>query len=152
MSLHESTYEIKSQYGKTGYSWLMAKFARKDVYIALIILTAGVTSFLIGRLSVANNSGEVTIEYNDNGIIKGDSTVLETNTVKSSVIEDTKNQGTIVNTSEKGMYVGSKNSNKFHLPWCSGAQRISEENKVWFQTKEEAEAMGYIPAANCKGI
>lgn len=152
MSLHESTYEIKPQFAKTGYSWLMAKFARKDVYIALIIFTTGVTSFLIGRLSVANNSGEVFIKYNDNGIVKDGSTVLETNTIKSSVTEDTKSQDTIVNTSEKGMYVGSKNSNKFHLPWCSGAQRISEENKVWFQTKDEALAMGYIPAANCKGI
>ena len=49
-------------------------------------------------------------------------------------------------------YVASKNSNKYHLPWCSGAKRIAEENKIWFSTKEEAEAAGYTPAANCKGI
>lgn len=49
-------------------------------------------------------------------------------------------------------YVASKNSTKYHLPWCSGARRISEENKVWFATKEDAAAAGYTPAANCPGM
>ena len=51
-----------------------------------------------------------------------------------------------------GAYVGSKNSNKFHLPTCPGAKTISDANKIWFQTKEEAIAKGYVPASNCKGI
>lgn len=49
-------------------------------------------------------------------------------------------------------YVASKNSDKYHLPWCSGAQRIAEENLIYFTSKEEAEMAGYTPAANCKGI
>lgn len=53
---------------------------------------------------------------------------------------------------EGAQYVGSKNGTKYHLPWCSGAKSINEENKVWFATKEEAEAKGYTPAGNCKGI
>jgi hypothetical protein len=52
----------------------------------------------------------------------------------------------------QGNYVASKSGTKYHLPWCSGAQRIKEENKVFFATKEEAEAAGYTPASNCKGI
>jgi len=51
-----------------------------------------------------------------------------------------------------GGYVASKNSNKYHLPWCSGAQRISEKNKIYFINKAEAESAGYTPAGNCKGI
>lgn len=51
-----------------------------------------------------------------------------------------------------GLYVASKNSTKYHLPSCSGAKRIKEENKVWFNSKEEAERAGYEPAKNCKGI
>ena len=51
-----------------------------------------------------------------------------------------------------GQYVGSKNGSKYHLPWCSGAQRIKEENKVWFQDKNEAKRLGYTPAKNCPGI
>ncbi len=49
-------------------------------------------------------------------------------------------------------YVGSKNSTKYHLPTCIGAKGISEANKVWFATREEAEEVGYTPAKNCKGL
>lgn len=49
-------------------------------------------------------------------------------------------------------YVASKTGTKYHLPTCAGAKQIKEENKVWFSTKEEAEAAGYTPATNCKGI
>jgi len=51
-----------------------------------------------------------------------------------------------------GLYVGSRTSDKYHLPWCGGAGRIKEENKIWFSSKEEAEARGYSPASNCRGI
>lgn len=49
-------------------------------------------------------------------------------------------------------YVASKNGTKFYLPTCGTAKRIKEENRVWFGTKEEAEAAGYAPAANCPGL
>ncbi len=53
---------------------------------------------------------------------------------------------------QSGAYVASKSGSVYHLPWCSGAKRIKEENKVWFMSKEEAERAGYRPASNCKGI
>lgn len=51
-----------------------------------------------------------------------------------------------------GTYVGSRSGTKYHLPSCPGAGRIKEENKVWFQSAEEARANGYTPAANCPGL
>ncbi|HYD93577.1 MAG TPA: hypothetical protein VEB18_03970 [Candidatus Paceibacterota bacterium] len=51
-----------------------------------------------------------------------------------------------------GQYVASKNGTRYYLPWCGGVKNIKEENKVWFSTKADAEAAGYTPAANCKGI
>lgn len=55
-------------------------------------------------------------------------------------------------TSPGGQYVASKSGSKYHLPWCPGAKQMKEENKIYFSSKEEAEAAGYAPAANCKGI
>lgn len=49
-------------------------------------------------------------------------------------------------------YVASKNGQVYHLPHCSGAKNISATNKITFASKAEAEAAGYRPAANCKGI
>ncbi|MDP2837874.1 MAG: hypothetical protein Q8O53_01175 [Candidatus Moranbacteria bacterium] len=44
------------------------------------------------------------------------------------------------------LYVGSKNSNKYHLPTCAVAKRIKPENRVCFVSKEAAEARGYVPS------
>lgn len=46
----------------------------------------------------------------------------------------------------EGLLVGSVNSDKFHFPDCPGAKRIKEENKVWFDSVEEAEDSGYVPS------
>ena len=51
-----------------------------------------------------------------------------------------------------GKFVGSKNGTKYHYPWCPGATKIKEENKIWFQTIEDAKRAGYTPAANCPGL
>ncbi len=48
--------------------------------------------------------------------------------------------------------VASKSGSKYHLPWCSGAQRIKPENLITFTSRDEAERAGYTPAANCKGL
>ncbi len=44
------------------------------------------------------------------------------------------------------VFVGSKNSNKYHLPSCTVAKRIRPENRVCFASKEEAEKRGYSPS------
>lgn len=51
-----------------------------------------------------------------------------------------------------GTYVASKNGTKYYLPSCGSSKRIKEENRIWFDTKEEAEAAGFGPAANCPGL
>ena len=48
--------------------------------------------------------------------------------------------------------VASKNGTKYYLPGCSGAERISEANKVWFVSAAAAKSAGYEPAANCAGL
>lgn len=53
---------------------------------------------------------------------------------------------------ESGILVASKKGKKYHLPECPGAQKIAEENKIYFTTHEEAEEAGYQPAANCPGL
>jgi hypothetical protein len=42
-----------------------------------------------------------------------------------------------------GKYVGSKRGNVYHLPKCDWGKRISEERRVWFKNKKEAQSSGY---------
>ena len=51
---------------------------------------------------------------------------------------------------EAKVYVGSKNSTKYHYTWCKWAQKINPGNKVVFNSAQEAQAAGYIPCKVCK--
>lgn len=51
---------------------------------------------------------------------------------------------------EKGKYVGSINSDLYHLPNSSAAKRIKKENQVWFESEEEALDQGYKPGPSVK--
>ena len=50
----------------------------------------------------------------------------------------------------QGEYTASSRSDKFHLPSCPSAARISDDNRVWFSTRDEAVTAGYSPCGRCK--
>jgi hypothetical protein len=116
------------------------------VFIPLLIILVGSASFALGRLSV-KDSGNKPIQ-----IIE---TTSETAAALNGVTTTENPSSPTPQKSadkESGKLVGSKNGTKYHFPWCSGAARITEINKVWFESAEEARAAGYTPAANCKGL
>lgn len=124
-----------SQYLEKVKSWV--KENDSDLYVALLIFLVGLASFGLGRLSVYWPQKEpITI-------------------TESPLLQET-NRGVASPSASpllgKGRYVASKSGKYYHYPWCPGAQRIKEENKIWFATKEEAEKRGYRPAANCEGL
>jgi hypothetical protein len=50
----------------------------------------------------------------------------------------------------KTLYIGNINLKIFHYPWCPYAQQMSEKNKVYFSSREEAVNSGYRPCEVCK--
>lgn len=115
-------------------------------YSALIILI-GIASFGLGRWSVADVSLNATQPA---AIILNEQIAPVPRAAEEGA--ETPSSAAPVTPATAGKYVGSKNGSKYHLPYCPGAKQMKEENKVWFASKEEAEAAGYAPAANCKGI
>ena len=109
-----------------------------DVVLALSIMLLGALSFGLGRLSATDTVKPPVALCTSHG------TVLEVGAETGGTFEEF--------TPSLGKYVASKNGSVYHFPWCSGAKRINDENKVWFTTKEEAEQAGYRPASNCKGL
>ena len=108
----------------------------RECLIALLILLVGLGSFGLGRLSkIEATRKPVRIEY------EVQNKAMEQSSAVSLSTEETQK-----------LFVASKNGTKYHHPWCSGAERISEANKIWFSSKEEAEKAGYTPAQNCKGL
>ena len=52
-------------------------------------------------------------------------------------------------SSSNGPFVGSKNSDVYHYPWCASAKRIKSSNKVTFSSSADARAHGYRPCQKC---
>jgi hypothetical protein len=109
-----------------------------DLVIAFIIICVALISFGLGRLSsLEDKKIPITIE----------------GAPASAQLSDAKHPTTrdMAEINNK-LFVASKKGTKFHYPWCPGAQRIKESNKVWFDSEEQARKAGYSPAANCKGL
>ena len=62
---------------------------------------------------------------------------------KSSKAEETKTENVKKNF-EPGKYIASKKANKYHTAKCDWALRISKQNQIWFNTKEDAELKGFV--------
>jgi len=50
---------------------------------------------------------------------------------------------------EEYLYVGNSNSMKLHYPSCESVRSISEKNKVYFDSYDDAISQGYEPCGNC---
>lgn len=107
-----------------------------DLFVAAIIFLVGLGSFGLGRLSILWPQKEPI-------------TILPP---AAAVVGSTAAGSEQPALASPGAYVGSRSGTAYHLPSCPGAQKIKEENKIWFQTKEDAEKRGYHPAANCPGL
>ena len=46
-------------------------------------------------------------------------------------------------------YVGNINSGKFHYSDCNSVGRMNPNNKVYFNTRDEAISAGYTPCKRC---
>jgi len=50
----------------------------------------------------------------------------------------------------EAVYIGNRNSMKFHYPDCPSVSDMAEHNKVSLASREDAIALGYKPCGNCK--
>ena len=118
---------------------------KDQIFMPALIILVGTASFGLGRLSAYETGQDRPIE------IINPATAIEPQAETAAVANTTLPPGDIAPQTD-GKVIGSKNGTKYHFPWCSGAQRISEANKMWFESIEAAKRAGYSPAANCKGL
>ena len=114
----------------------------RDGFIVLVIVLSSLGAFALGRLS-ATESSTFRIEQRAalGQFLGGGEDVREANIAELFPVP-----------SGAGSVVASKTGAKYHFPWCAGARSIKEENKIWFDSVEQARAAGFTPAGNCKGL
>ena len=110
---------------------------KDELIISLIILSSVFGGFGLGRLSIVEETKPpITIE---------EMTLSASTSLTATAIGPLQGR-------ERGLYVASKTGKTYHYPWCSGAQRIKEANRIYFNSTVEARRAGYKPAKNCKGL
>ncbi|MDP3996753.1 MAG: Ada metal-binding domain-containing protein [bacterium] len=119
----------------------------KETLFPIIIILVAFGSFGLGRLSISKeNYAPIKIEYDDMLMSQAAAPAF----AERASGEDEKQR--VPEPQIGGALVGSKNGSVYHLPWCSGAKRIKEENKIWFENDKQAKDAGYRPAENCPGL
>ena len=74
-------------------------------------------------------------------------TTVTRSTEVSTPTKPTADLAATTNNAEK--IIGNKNSKIYHKPGCAGYDKVSEKNRVYFNSTAEAEAAGYRVAKNC---
>ncbi len=108
----------------------------------ILLILLGFGSWKLSKLSAAEPA--ITITTNLELVSNAGSGPSASQTSKNSV------QATSTPAAKSGAYVGSRGGTSYYLPTCAGAKRLSEKNKIYFESREEAERLGYKPAKNCK--
>lgn len=116
-----------------------------DLFLVLLIIISLCIAFSLGRLSTV-------LEKREPVIIRFPNSSTTPPRAGESTVPLSQTEQALNLVGQAGLLVGSKNSTKYHFPWCSGALRITEANKVYFNSREEARNKGYTPASNCPGL
>lgn len=124
--------------------------------IAVLLLALG---FIAGRWTTLSNTATPIVfqeapgnqsseasakELNALVVEKKPSGQKETATSKSPSVQPTvKAEITSASSQNLGKFVASVNGEKYYFPDCSEVRRIKDENKIWFDSEDEAKESGY---------
>jgi len=97
-------------------------------------------------LERASYSTEGVGSKNNNHFISEGEKGQKESLAEGKVAEDTENKA---GDNKECVFIGSKASDKYHLPTCRWVEKIKPENRICFSSKEEAEKAGYLPAKCC---
>lgn len=168
VSIKEKAEEIKGGEGGAHETFFLLDTPQKtalppgftptiSVLIAVVLVLTGIGSYALGNYAGKSEAlpepilpltGEVQISRAVQGDVGNESKSASSTRVEGA----SKLQAAAAAMATEGAYVGSRKGTKYHFPWCPGARAISDVNKIWFESKVDAESKGYTPAANCKGM
>lgn len=110
----------------------------KDILVILIVILVGLGSFELGRLSKNTPSSGIKVTYPDK---------VETQT--ANTLEALNSTKMTTDTQSKTFFASSRGS-RYYSVGCAAGKTIKQENRIYFNTKEEAERAGYVLSSSCR--
>ncbi len=118
----------------------------KDILIVTIIILVGLGSFGLGRLSKNPPKEALKIEYSGEEL--SGSALESLNALKAP---NTATNGPNSATSTQGHKVfASSRGSKYYPVGCSAGSSLSQANRIYFDSREAAEAAGYTLSSSCR--
>lgn len=115
----------------------------RDQQVAPVVLEKPAESCIVGTPTTPTNGVGNESDASRKEPLSVDSENATSKTVATSPSKGTSSQES---TQESTCaFVGSRNSDKYHLQKCTWAKRIKPENRVCFISAADAEAKGYKP-------
>lgn len=129
MSIQAMGEKIKGFWDKEG----------RDILLIAIVVLTGVGGYCIGIYSKTTepSASPILVKIEGSALTAGAPRVLGQSTSEGSL------------ASSSG-FVASRNGTKYYPLGCGSVSRINEENKVFFQSEEEAQNAGYTRTTSCK--
>ena len=127
----------------------LIKVSQYHIFLSVCIVLVAVISYNFGQI---NSLKKTPISIKESADLKAeifDALNSEPKTTNPKSIEGQTQNSKIKPQKLDTRVVVSKNSDKYHYSWCSGAKKIKPENQIWFTSAQEAESKGYILAGNC---
>lgn len=133
---------LKREKWKSKIKEAFLKYESKIVVFLGMILVA-VISFEVGILQGQKWQQEPMIVEVPAVVATGAGSETAIDNVNVQAVGDKTQENINQKNPAECIFVGSKNSDKYHVPTCSYAKRIKPENVVCFKDKAEAQARGY---------
>ncbi len=124
----------------------------ETIILTIAIITITTISFNLGRVSVSDkhnahilisSPGEPNQGQSDPSLSEGEKAINKENNTNPPTREANPLGNIPVVVSKKSK------SGVYHYPWCSGAKKMNQENKIEFSSATKAEEAGYRLAGNC---
>ncbi len=107
----------------------------KDILIITIVVLVGLASFGLGRLS-KEGSGGLKVEY--------------TGQSANAISAEEGLPQVVKSSSGEGNFFASNRGSKYYSSNCEAGNNIKKENRVYFNTRGEAEGAGYELSSSCR--
>lgn len=118
----------------------LVKQYQHGLFIGLcMVITAGI-GYNVGRITALHASPSTEDQT---------ASILDAQSPTKAVPAIKVTQPSPIPTDPRVVASKASSSKLYHHPWCSGAQRIKETNKLWFPTESAAISAGYTLAGNC---
>lgn len=114
-------------------------------------ILVAVSMYFIGNMTaLESQSNEIQIIYPD--AIALDSNQSNKKAEASNINTEIQKDVISKSNSNQGQIIASKNGKRYYYKNCGGVNRIKTENRIYFETEQQAESKGLTLASGCKKL